>query len=333
MTPREFKRRYGQAWAAFARALDQLELGKKKRNAEAGQGLPLFAVQYRQVCHHLALARDRNYPHFLVSELQALVDRGHRALYQTKTRFLADIWQYLAADFPAMVRADKHLLLLSLALFAVPLLGFMLACWLSPEVVYSVFAPQQVVEFEQMYNPASKVIGRERSADNDFLMFGFYVRNNIGVSFQVFAGGLAAGLGSAFFLLFNGVTIGAVAGYLTAIGSGETFWQFVCGHGAFELTAIVISGVAGLKLGVAILSPGQRSRRDALNHAAREAVKIIYGVMLMLVIAAVLEAFWSSARWLAPSVKYAVAAILWTMVFYYFTFQGRPKRGGVMHAT
>ena len=41
-------------------------------------------------------------------------------------------------------------------------------------------------------------------------MFGYYIRNNTGIGFQTFAGGLLLGLGTLFFLVFNGFYIGAV---------------------------------------------------------------------------------------------------------------------------
>jgi len=71
------------------------------------------------------------------------------------------------------------------------------------------------------------------------------------IGFQTFAGGLLAGVGSVWFLAANGVVIGAVAGYLTEIGYSETFWSFVAGHSSLELLAIVLSGAAGLRLGLA----------------------------------------------------------------------------------
>ena len=43
-------------------------------------------------------------------------------------------------------------------------------------------------------------------------MFGFYIRNNIGIAFRTFASGIFAGLGSVFFLALNGVFIGVAAG-------------------------------------------------------------------------------------------------------------------------
>jgi uncharacterized membrane protein SpoIIM required for sporulation len=104
---------------------------------------------------------------------------------------------------------------------------------------------------------------------------------------------------------------------------GETFWSFVATHSSFELTAIVLSGAAGLKLGHSLLAPGRRTRRQSLVQAARECVVIVYGVAAMLVVAAAIEAFWSSAIWLPNAVKYGVAAVCWIVVVIYLSVQGR----------
>ncbi len=94
------------------------------------------------------------------------------------------------------------------------------------------------------------------------------------------------------------------------------------GHGSFELTAIVFSGAAGLRLGYSILNPGQLSRLDALREAGRDVVPMLYGIVLMLIIAAFLEAFWSSSTSLSIEVKYTVGAVLWALVLLY-SFSGR----------
>jgi hypothetical protein len=53
----------------------------------------------------------------------------------------------------------------------------------------------------------------------------------------------------------------------------------------------------------------------------------------MLLIAAVLEAFWSSARWVPPGVKYGVGAAGWALMLAYLGWQGRPgARTGVAPA-
>ncbi len=142
--------------------------------------------------------------------------------------------------------------------------------------------------FEGMYGDPDGPIGRQ-SAASDWSMFGFYIRNNIGIAFQCFAGGLFFGIGSLFVLASNGALAGSTAGYLTWRGFGENFYPFVITHGAFELTGIVLAGAAGLILGQALLVPGRRSRLAALEHAARGAIVIVYGMTAMFAIAAVLE--------------------------------------------
>jgi uncharacterized membrane protein SpoIIM required for sporulation len=153
-------------------------------------------------------------------------------------------------------------------------------------------------------------------------MFGFYIKNNISVAFRCFAGGLLLGIGALLVLFFNGMLMGSIAGHLTRLDFVDTFYPFVIGHGSFELTAIVFSGAAGLRLGYAIINPGQSSRLDSLRQAGREVVPMLYGIVLMLTIAAFVEAFWSSSNSLPIALKYAVGAILWGLVLWY-SFSGR----------
>ncbi|MNI67271.1 hypothetical protein D3C73_1228930 [compost metagenome] len=180
---------------------------------------------------------------------------------------------------------------------------------------------------QSMYDPDAGHLGRsmERAASEDWAMFGYYIMHNIGIAFQTFASGLLFGLGSAFFLVFNGLMIGAVAGHLTHIGYGQTFWSFVVGHGAFELTAIALAGAAGLQLGWALIAPGPLPRGEALRLAARKSVLLICGVMLFLLIAAFIEAYWSSMTAPAPLTKYLVGAALWVLVAVYLLFAGRTR--------
>ena len=176
-----------------------------------------------------------------------------------------------------------------------------------------------------MYDPEAEHIGRNRDSGDDFYMFGFYIYNNISVGFRTFAGGMLFGLGTIFFLVYNGLAIGAVAGHLIEIGYSTPFLSFVIGHGSFELTAIIIAGMAGLNLGRVLISPGQLSRIEALKRASKISMKMIYGVILMLVIAAFLEAFWSSKGAISPDTKYTVGAVLWSFIAVYFLFAGRRR--------
>src|SRR5207245_3625271 len=97
--------------------------------------------------------------------------------------------------------------------------------------------------------------------------------NNIRVTFLAFAGGVAAGLGTALLLLWNGLQLGVVAGLAVGSGNGRIFFELVTAHGVLELSCIVVAAAAGLKMGWALVEPGTRTRPRALGLEAREAVK------------------------------------------------------------
>ena len=139
------------------------------------------------------------------------------------------------------------------------------------------------------YNGHLGHLGRERQSDSDFMMFGFYIMNNISITFQLFASGLVLGLGTLFYVVVNGVFIGAASGHLINAGYQSTFFQFVIGHGSFELTALVVAGGAGFMLGHALLAPGMVGRLAALRLVAPRAVRIVMGAALMCLIAAFIE--------------------------------------------
>lgn len=347
MTPLQFETRNAPLWQELEAALDRAE-GKKAEKKKASKKAPSLprsvspklppldgarlAELYRRSCEHLALAQARAYPIHLTQRLESITQRAHRLIYRRQDYGAARLKQLVLVDFPQGVRAHRWYLLVATLLFAVPMLAVGWATYLDPGFILHLADAEHAQQYDQMYDESSRALGRARDAATDWQMFGFYVMHNIGIGFQCFASGLFAGIGSVFFLAFNGVQIGGVAGYLTARGHSENFYSFVVTHGAFELTAIVLSGAAGLRLGYALLAPGRRTRLEALKHAARDAIVVVYGVIGMLVAAAAIEAFWSSARWVPPEVKYGVGAVCWVLVIAYLGWQGRPANSGSTHA-
>ena len=315
-----FENRHQREWDQLSQQLDQLE--RSRHALQSGD----FPGAYRRLCHHLALAQARGYSSLLVDTLQQLALRGHQQLYRERSRLAISLSAFILAGFPRLVREQWRFVLAAAAMFLGSLAGIALLVYWFPDLVYSVLSVDEVSQIRSMYDPASGHLGRsvERAASEDWVMFGYYIMHNIGIAFQTFASGLMFGLGSAFFLFFNGLTIGAVAGHLTQIGSATTFWSFVIGHGAFELTAIVLAGAAGLQLGWALIAPGRLTRGEALRLAAGKSVLLIGGIVLLLLIAAFIEAYWSSSA-VTPATKYTVGALLWLLVLGYLTFAGRSR--------
>jgi len=322
MKQTQFEARHQTEWKHFEDCLNALERGKPDPKTSER-----FPADYRRLCHQLALAQERGYSSHLIDPLHQLAMRGHQQLYRHRSALGAQFLTFILAGFPRAVRAEWRFVLVASLLFFGSLVGMGLLVYGFPDLIYSIVSPAQLSDMQSMYDPQASRIGQalERASDDDWMMFGYYIMNNIGIAFQTYASGLLFGLGSLFFLLFNGLMIGAVAGHLTDIGYGQTFWSFVVGHGAFELTAIALAGAAGLKLGWALLAPGRLTRGEALRVAAQGSVQLIGGVMLFLLIAAFIEAYWSSMTWPTPLIKYLVGAALWMLVGAYLTFAGRSS--------
>ena len=325
MTPLQFEAQYTHEWDELEAALDAIgkrgpKLKDRPKQLPSGERI---AELYRHACEHLALARARAYPTHLTERLDQLTADAHQVIYQRRELGLGRLRRLFAIEFPRAVRAHALYVWIAIAVLGLPTLILGVLVYQQPELILSVVDPEQAAEFEQMYSDSADSIGRTRTAANDWAMFGFYIRNNIGVAFQCFASGLFAGVGSLFFLAFNGAYGGAIGGYLTQRGLSSTFYSFIATHAAFELTAIALAGAAGLRIGHSMLAPGRRTRTQALVVASREAIVIVYGVTAMLLIAAGIEAFWSSARWVPNLVKYGVAAVCWIAVIAYLTLQGR----------
>jgi len=150
--------------------------------------------------------------------------------------------------------------------------------------------------------------------------------NNLSVSFAAFAGGMLAGLGTAYMMLFNGLLIGVLATACARAGMSLALWSFVAPHGSLELPAIFIAGGGGLLLAKGILVPGFLSRRESLVEAAAVAVRLVLGIIPLLVVAGVIEGFVSPSD-LAPAAKFAIGASMFVLLAAYVTLT--PGDAGV----
>jgi uncharacterized membrane protein SpoIIM required for sporulation len=321
-----FVARHAAEWAAFEHWLDVRGASARRARRTAPDALRDEDVPacYRRLTQQLALALRRGYSPQLTTRLQGLMQRGHAVLYRAPAPRWRRLARFFIAGFPTLVREEARCMLGAAVLLYLPMLLVFVAIQWNPDLASALFKPDQLAQFERMYDPADAARKLGRDSGTDVAMFGYYILNNITIAFRTFAAGALAAVGSIVVLVTNGLVIGGVAGHLQAVGHGDPFWRFVCGHSAFELTAVVIAGGAGLQIGLRLLAPGQRRRIDALAEGGRRGALLCAGVFVMLVLAAFVEAFWSSIAWMPATVKYSVAALLWTLVGLWL---GRGGRG------
>lgn len=328
MRQQSFESERASMWARYRIQLVALEGGRGDRK-DADLALETFPGLYRRLCADYALANARHYSPGLIAELHDLVRRGHRQLYRRKPSPWRSVMGFMSGDFPRILRRHQRLFWSAVALLFLPMLVTGIACYQNADLIFSVMDESTVQGLEDQYDPSnpSPRSSAEGQPNADFMMFGFYIKNNIGIGFRAFAGGLVFGLGTVLVLLLNGIFIGAATGHLMRLDFGGAFWPFVSGHGPYELTAIAIFGTAGLLLGKALIAPGNRTRVAALRANARDAVGLVVGAVLMLVLAAVVEAFWSAAS--APAIlKYVLGAVGWVLMALYLGLSGRTGGAG-----
>jgi uncharacterized membrane protein SpoIIM required for sporulation len=281
---------------------------------------------YRSVCADLAAAQAARYSAPLVDYLLGLTAAAHTVVYGPHARGREDgrkgnVRRAWLVAFPRAVRRFKREMLIATALFFVP---FALGCLLTlrdPTFAFRVVPEAMLRPLTEAY---AKGFSAGREAGEGAAMAGFYVYNNVGIALRCFALGIFGGLGSAFYLVQNGLSIGAVLGYVASQGAGENIVVFIVSHGSLELGAIVLAGGSGLSLGWSIVAPGELSRLASLQQRAREILIIVAGAAVMLFMAAAIEAFWSGSS--APSsVKLAVGGTLFILVLAYISFAGRDE--------
>jgi len=339
MKQEAFIARHEPEWVIFERWLEQREgrLSRRRKQPSpplVGPATPSVPAtllndedmpsHYRRLCHQAALAYRRGYSPLLSARLQALMQRGHDVLYRAPPTLWRQAGWFLLADFPRLVRAQRGCLWLAAVLFVGSCLLMFALTRHWPDLAHSMFSPAQLAEFESMYAPDS-ALSEGRGNQGDMQMFGFYIFNNISIGFRTFASGLLAGVGTLFVLVSNGVYFGAIAAYLQELGHGAQFWPFVIGHCAPELTAIVIAGAAGLRLGLALIAPGRLRRADALRRAGWVGARLCAGIFLMLLFAAFVEAFWSAQTGIPDTVKLSVGSGLWLLVLTWLGLGGRAQ--------
>jgi len=311
LTASEFVKRRNRDWLELEQMISSSQVGRQLRTTP--QGSARFASLFRSACSDLARARASDYPDALIDYLNNLTARCHNLYYVAPPHQLDRIRLFFNATFPLAVHRNAIYLVASLLLFFGPMVGMVALAAGDDEALYQIVPREMLEGAEKMYQ---KGHAGGRSENTDAFMTGFYVKNNVGIAFSCFAAGVFLGLGSILMILFNGIIIGAVVGFVAQTPSGWNLLSFISGHGPFELTAICIAGAAGMRLGFGVVITGDRRRVDSLRLAAGDAVVLVLGAAVMLLCAALIEGFFSPSS-LPMAVKFSVGGICVLALIWY----------------
>ena len=321
MKLRDFEKKKAEKWSEYDTQLQRLESIRSNDDVDV-ENLPKMI---RERCIELSIARHRMYGESVCEYLNQQVIRGHKLLAHSKGGYAERIVRFFCRDFPKVMRSEWRLHLVCWLFFILPLVGMMASVHANLDWVRSILGGAGMADMDAMYGRGDEAnLDMRDEAGADFMMFCHYVHNNIGIDFQIIAGGVLAGVGSLFILLMNGLGIGAAMAYVLEHGDPVKFFSFVSSHAPYELTGMVVAGMAGMRIGMGILNPGRMSRRRALLESGRRGLPMVYGAFFLTFVAACVEGFWS-ANHFAPVVNYLVGGAGWLVLVLYFALVGRSR--------
>ena len=277
---------------------------------------------YRRTASDLAIARAESRDPRLINYLNSLVIRAHGRIYRADpSEGRRRVRRFFVRDFPRTFRRTWRYTFVAFAAYMLFAVLFFVGTTRDAEFselagVDALFR-QEIIERQPRWwedlNEASQV-GSSLIATH-----------NIRVTFNAFALGALFGLGTLFYMAFNGAAHASVLALTYRAGYGHELATFMAGHGVVELSCIFIAGGAGMLFGTAVLFPGDLSRLDNLRLRGREAIQLLIGCVPLLAVAGLIEGFISPAA-IAPSVKYSVAAATGVALYSYLLLAGRGER-------
>jgi len=259
---------------------------------------------YRRTASDLAIARAESRDPRLINYLNSLVIRAHGRIYRADAQGGSRITAFFARELPRTFRRTWRYTAVSFSVFALfSVIGF-LGTKYDPEFSELVGVPPS---FRENYIE-NKIHWWEDLNEANQVGASAIFTHNIQVTIYTFAFGAMFGVGTLFYLAYNGANIASTLALTYRAGFGRDLLTFMVGHGVIELSCIFIAGGAGLLIGSALVMPGDLSRADALKSRGKDAVRLMMGVAVLLVVAGTIEGFISPAP-IRPAIKFSIAAL------------------------
>jgi uncharacterized membrane protein SpoIIM required for sporulation len=252
-----------------------------------------------------------------------LVTDAHSVLYsQRDVELQRSLRSFATATFPSAVYRIRWFIVASAALTVVPWAVFNIWLAVSPRAV-SASGPATLRDayihgdFENYYRSGSA---------SSFANQVFW--NNVRVAILAFAAGMLLCVVTAILLANNGANVGIAGGLFTNVGEWQKFWGLILPHGMLELSAVIVAGAAGLRIGWTVIDPGPRSRRTALAEEGRAALGMAIGLALVLFVSGAIEGFVTPSG--LPTWARITIGVIAELAFlaYVYVLGGRAVRAG-----
>ncbi len=299
------------SWQRLDELVGVAQSGVRKLSAEE---LDELIALYQRTSGHLSLVRTNYREPAVVAELTRVLARARGVIYRPRSNPVASLGRFVSQTFPAAVWAIRWTAAVAALAFLVP--AFVVGVWLTNDQT----ARESAIPAETAALIAEREFADYYSSDAAANFQANVTTNNIRVSLLSFASGVLLGVPTLLLLMFNGFHVGQMGAVMHAYGQGPQFWGLITPHGLLEITSLLLAGAAGLRLGWAIISPGDRRRGDVLSEEGLRSVTVALGLVVTFAIAGFVEA-WVTPSALPTAARVGIGALIEVaFVLYVVTF-------------
>jgi len=257
----------------------------RRRRRLSGEEVDELVTAYQRTATHLSVLRSAGHDPALIARLSTSLARARAAVSGAHAPTWRSVGRFAVVSFPVMAYRARWWWLGSAA--GSLLVAFLLGWWVarSPSVQSSLLSRSQA---------ASLVNHQFRNYYSQYNAQSFAAKvwtNNATVAAEALIAGIFLGIPTLLVLFENSANLGLVGGLMIGHGRAVEFFALILPHGMLELSAVFLAAAAGLRLGWSVIDPGPLPRAQALAQEGRATVTIAVGLIVVLLVSGVIEAF------------------------------------------
>ncbi len=311
-------------WQRLDSIVTALEKNRPRRISD--EDLLELPVLYRKTASSLAVARETSLDAATLTYLESLVRRAWFQVYGPRIGLFGWLRRFLVGGWSAAVRE----IWLDICIVLAVMVAGSVVGWLLVEQderwYYSLVSGDMAGGRAPGADPEMlrESLGTAENADGLGVFAAYLFSNNTGVCILAFALGFAFGVPTLLLMVYNLALLGAMFWVFQDAGMGLDFAAWLSVHGTTELSAILLSGAAGLHVGRTMAFPGDRSILSAMRSAGVRAAQVMAGCTIMLIVAGLLEGYVRQLVGSTPS-RFAIGGVMLGLWVLYFVLMPAPR--------
>lgn len=281
---------------------------------------------YRTAASDLSLARARGRDDIALY-LNQLVAQAHGLIYARPSPRGLQLSKFFLFTIPRLFRVCGIFWLAALCIWGLGSgIGFVLTsadpAW--AEIFVGLEMRTAIESFVKAESPPGRYFADTAALFGRKGFSSLLMINNIQVALLAFALGISAGFGTFYVLWRNALMLGAALGLAAYHHKLLLMIAVVAPHGFVEISAVLMAGAAGLRLGWALIAPGDLRRQDALRLAGQQTGPLVLGTIPLFIFAGLVEGLISPLhQGLMGTIAFRMAFGLGTsLLLYLWLFSG-----------